>query len=82
MEACGRGVPILSTQAGVTGMTTTPPCVLVTDEPKDWKRLVQEWTPTPEAVRATLDFAEQVSWPALSARLAKIIADTELVTIP
>jgi hypothetical protein len=54
----------------------------VTDEPKDWKRLVQEWTPTPEAVRATLDFAEQVSWPALSARLAKIIADAELVTIP
>jgi glycosyltransferase involved in cell wall biosynthesis len=82
MEACGRGVPMLSTQAGVTGMTKLPPCVLVTDEPKDWKRFVQEWAPSPQAVRETLDFAEQVSWPALSARLAKIIADTELVTIP
>jgi hypothetical protein len=82
MEACGRGVPMLSTQAGVTGITRLTPCVLVTDEPKEWKRLVQEWTPSPEAVRETLDFAEQVSWPALSSRLAKIVADAELVTIP
>lgn len=82
MEACGRGVPMLSTQAGVTGMTKIPPCVQVTDEPKGWKRLVQEWAPSPQAVRETLEFAEQVSWPALAARLAKIIADSELVTIP
>jgi len=82
MEACGRGVPMLSTQAGVTGMTKLPPCVLLTDDPKEWKRLVQEWTPTPQVVRETLDFAEQVSWPALSARLAKLIADAEVVTIP
>ncbi|HEX4139590.1 MAG TPA: glycosyltransferase [Candidatus Methylacidiphilales bacterium] len=82
MEACGRGVPMLSTQAGVTGMNAVPPCVLVTDEPKEWKRLVQEWAPTPQGVRETLDFAEQVSWPALAARLKKILADSELVTIP
>jgi glycosyltransferase involved in cell wall biosynthesis len=82
MEACGRGVPMLSTQAGVTGVAKLPPCVLVTDEAKEWKRLVQEWVPSPQAVRETLNFAEQVSWPALSARLAKIIADAELVTIP
>ncbi len=82
MEACGRGVPMLSTQAGVTGMSTIPPCVHVTDEPKEWKRLLQEWTPTAQDIRGTLDFAEQISWPALAARLAKIIADTELVTIP
>ncbi len=82
MEACGRGVPMLSSQAGVTGMTTIPPCVHVTDEPKEWKRIVQEWTPTPKDVRLTLDFAEQVSWPGLAARLAKIVADSELVTIP
>ncbi len=43
MEACGRGVPMLTTKGGATGMTNVPPCVHVTDEPKDWKRIVQEW---------------------------------------
>ena len=82
MEACGRGVPMLSTQAGVTGMTTVPPCVHIADEPKEWKLVIEKWKPTPEDIRATLDFAELVSWPTLGARLAKIIADSELVTIP
>lgn len=81
MEACGRGVPMLATKAGVTGMATVPPCVHVTDDPAKWKSLVQNWAPTPGEVRDTLDFAGQLSWPALAARLTNILADSEVVTI-
>jgi hypothetical protein len=81
MEACGRGVPVLATQAGVTGVATLPPCVHVADEPKEWQRIVQDWAPTPLAVRQTLDFAEQVSWPSLATRLVKTINNSALVTI-
>jgi glycosyltransferase involved in cell wall biosynthesis len=82
MEACGRGVPMLATKAGVTGMTTVPPCVHVSDDSKDWKRIVTEWAPTPEAVRETLEFAEQVSWPRLARKLVKIIEESDVATIP
>jgi hypothetical protein len=81
MEACGRGVPVLATEAGVTGMASVPPCVQVTDEPKEWKRLVTDWAPTATDVRDTLEFAEQVSWPCLARKLVKVIEDTDFVTI-
>jgi len=82
MEACGRGVPVLATRAGITGMARTPPCVHVMDDPADWERIVTEWTPTAENIRSTLDFAEQISWPSLARKLVKVIEDAELVTIP
>ena len=82
MEACGRGVPILSTRAGATGMAAVPPCIHVSDEPEEWLRIVQGGPPTPEALRETLEFAEQISWPHLGAKLAKIIDNLEMVTIP
>jgi hypothetical protein len=82
VEACGRGVPMLATKAGATGMAAAPPCVHVADDATDWKRIVTEWTPTEADIRATLDFAQQLSWPALAQKLMKIIESTELVTIP
>jgi hypothetical protein len=81
MEACGRRVPILTTRAGATGLATTPPCVHVSDDAGDWLRIVRGGPPTPESIRDTLAFAEQVSWPQLGARLAKIIDAMEQVTI-
>jgi hypothetical protein len=43
---------------------------------------VTEWAPTPEAVRETLEFAEQVSWPRLARKLVKIIEESDVATIP
>jgi Glycosyl transferases group 1 len=82
MEACGRGVPILATRAGVTGLAVVPPCVHVSDEPAEWQLVVQSGPPTPQALKETLDFAEQVSWPHLGAKLAKIVEGLDPVTIP
>jgi glycosyltransferase involved in cell wall biosynthesis len=82
MEACGRGVPILTTRAGATGLASTPPYIYVSDESGDWRRIVRGGPPTAEALRETLKFAEQVSWPHLGARLAKIIEHINVVKIP
>jgi glycosyltransferase involved in cell wall biosynthesis len=82
MEACGRGVPVIATQSGVTGLATVPPCIHVTDEPKEWKRLVQGGPPTAQAIRETLDFAQQVSWPCLGAKLMRTIENSAIVKIP
>ncbi len=81
MEACGRGVPMISTQAGVTGMAATPPCVHVTDKPEEWKRIVTGDPPRAQAIRETLDFAQQVSWPALGARIIRTIENTGVTTL-
>ncbi|MCE0523808.1 MAG: glycosyltransferase [Methylacidiphilales bacterium] len=82
MEACGRGVPVIATRAGATGLATTPPAIHVTDEPKEWKRIVQGPPPAAQAIRETLDFAEQLSWPSLGAKLVKVVESSAVVTIP
>jgi len=81
MEACGRGVPILTTRAGMTGLATPPPCIYVSDESKEWKRIVQSGPPQAQAIRETLDFAEQLSWSRLGAKLVRIIEDSAVVEI-
>jgi glycosyltransferase involved in cell wall biosynthesis len=83
MEACGHGVPVLTTSAGVTGVVRPPPCVHVSDEPDGWKRILQRGCPpTEQEVRETLRFAEHVSWPRLGTRLARVIAESPIIEIP
>jgi hypothetical protein len=82
MEACGRGVPVLSTPDGVTGVTNLPPCVHVTDEPKEWQRIVQGWSPTTQDIQQTLDFAGVLCWPSLAGKLIDTVKDSAVVTIP
>jgi hypothetical protein len=79
MEACGRGVPALTTPAGVTGVNQIPPLVQVSEDPATWRKSVQECgPPTGEALQQTLNFADQVSWPHLGARLGRILADSPI----
>jgi glycosyltransferase involved in cell wall biosynthesis len=82
MEACGRGVPILATRSGMTGVTATPSGIHISDDPQDWKRVVQGGPPTAQAIQETLDFAKQVSWPYLGEKLVRVIESTSSVTIP
>jgi glycosyltransferase involved in cell wall biosynthesis len=82
MEACGRGVPLIATRVGATGFSVTPPCLHITDEPKEWKRIVESGTPTAQAIQETLEFAERLSWPRLAARLTQIVEKIEVVMIP
>jgi hypothetical protein len=41
VEACGHGIPVITTRAGITDLPTLPPLVHVTDEPEEWKRIAQ-----------------------------------------
>jgi glycosyltransferase involved in cell wall biosynthesis len=84
VEACGHGVPVITTCAGVTGLPTLPPLVHVTDEPEEWKRIAQKESPEwnirstqqyrspAQALRETLDFARGLSWSHLGTKLARI----------
>lgn len=82
MEACGRGVPALTTSAGVTGLSYIPDLVQVSDDPARWRMWLQDCRPpTAEALERTLKFAGDHSWPQLAARLAKIVSDAPITTI-
>jgi hypothetical protein len=72
IEACGRGVPVITTRAGATGLPTTPPLVHASDRSEEWKRIVQNGAPAPQALRETLDFARGLSWSHLGTKLARI----------
>jgi hypothetical protein len=82
LEACGRGVPVLATLAGATGLPAPPPLVHVSDNPEDWRRTIHSGIPSPQALQETLGFAEQVSWPQLGVRLSRIVQDAERVLLP
>jgi glycosyltransferase involved in cell wall biosynthesis len=93
VEACGHGVPVIATQAGVTGLPTLPPLVHVSDEPQEWKRIAQnehpEWNirsaqqhrSPAQALRETLDFARGLSWSHLGTKLARIAETASIAQI-
>ena len=72
---------ILTTRAGMTGLATPPPCMHVSDESREWKRIVQSGPPTAQAIHETLDFAEQLSWSRLGVKLLRIVEDSAVVEI-
>jgi hypothetical protein len=81
VEACGHGIPVITTRAGVTGLPTLPPLVHVSDEPVEWKRIVQNGVPPPQALRETLDFARGLSWSHLGTKLARIAETASIAQI-
>jgi glycosyltransferase involved in cell wall biosynthesis len=93
VEACGHGVPVITTRAGATGLPTLPPLVHVSDEPEEWKRIAQneypEWDirsaqqhrSPPQELRETLDFAQGLSWSHLGTKLARIAETASIAQI-
>ena len=81
IEACARGVPVITTEAGATGLIRHPPYVHVSDKSEQWKRIVQSGPPPAQALRETLDFAKQLSWSNLGAKLARIAEASPVVEI-
>ena len=60
-EACGRGVPVLSTAAGSKGFE--PPLgVLVSDSPQKWHAYLQSFEYTNEDQASLVNYAERNSW--------------------
>ncbi|MDR3403830.1 MAG: glycosyltransferase [Chthoniobacter sp.] len=67
VDACGRGVPVLATPAGVKGFTGLPETVLVSESLPAWRqRLDAASTFDDSAVQETLDFAARYSWEKLT----------------
>ena len=81
VEACGHGVPVITTRAGATGLSTLPPLVHVSDEPEEWKRIAQNEYPEAQALRETLDFARGLSWSHLGTKLARIAETAPIAQI-
>lgn len=82
-EACGRGVPVLSTEAGITGITDPPPLVTVADKMEKWREVVsRRQVPEDSAVEATLAFAALYAWPVLAKRLCGIMSRAGEVLMP
>lgn len=79
-EACGRGVPVLSTRAGVVGVPRLPPLVKVGDEASVWQRETERApAPSAEDINATLAFAEEFSWPNLARKFLRAIEHSKPV---
>lgn len=81
LEACGRGVPLITTEAGATGLSTLPPLVHVSDHAEDWQCIIANGPPRTAAIRETLEFAKQLSWGSLGAKLARIVETAPIAKI-
>ena len=80
LEACGRGVPVLATNAGLCGMAELPELATASDSPEMWaRRLEAREEPQPEKVRQLVSFAQQFSWENLSRKLLDIIDSAPLL---
>jgi glycosyltransferase involved in cell wall biosynthesis len=79
-EACGRGVPVLATSAGVVGVRQPPPLVTVSDEAAVWRaQLAATRRLSDQAVGDTLAFADEFSWPKLARKLMDIARQCPLI---
>jgi glycosyltransferase involved in cell wall biosynthesis len=79
-EACGHGVPVLTTRPGAVGVSNLPPLVTVSDEVDAWLARIAEIRSLPESdVAQTLAFAEQYSWTKLAAKVASIARQAPLI---
>jgi glycosyltransferase involved in cell wall biosynthesis len=77
LEACGRGVPVLATAAGLCGFSEAPALVTTSDSPAAWaERLQARSEPSADEVRSLVAFAQEFSWPNLARKLANIMQET------
>ena len=69
IDACARGISVISTGHGVTGFTGLPPTVKVSEDPNQWASWIcYSKGPTEIEVSACLDFAKEYSWDNLVAK--------------
>jgi glycosyltransferase involved in cell wall biosynthesis len=75
-EACGRGVPALSTHCGVVGVKQLPALVTVSDDPQVWRKRVIETRSLAETeLDQLIRFAEEFSWSKLAEKVLNAAQD-------
>jgi glycosyltransferase involved in cell wall biosynthesis len=70
LEAIGRGVPVVSTQAGVTGVDKLPDSVFVSNDPDAWSAHIRETTKFYSTDKASL---QSYSWESSAGRLEELL---------
>lgn len=73
LEACGRGVPVLSTPAGVGGVQEIPSSVFVSEDPAAWLRMLREPGLLASRIPEASAFAERHSWRVLGERRLRLL---------
>lgn len=70
IDACARGIPVISTPPGVCGFTNLPPTVRISEDPQQWAFWISSpQGPTEAETSACLDFAKEYSWDNLVAKV-------------
>ena len=70
IDACARGIPVISTPPGVCGFTNLPPTVRISEDPQQWASWISSpQGPTAAETSACLDFAKEYSWDNLVAKV-------------
>jgi glycosyltransferase involved in cell wall biosynthesis len=63
IDACARGIPVISTEYGVCGFDQLPSSVRVSENAFEWKQWICEpVSPSDEQTSSCLSFAQQYSW--------------------
>ena len=70
IDACARGIPVISTPPGVCGFSNLPPTVRISEDPSVWAKWISSSQgPTQAETSACLDFAKEYSWDNLVAKV-------------
>jgi hypothetical protein len=70
IDACARGIPVISTPPGVCGFSNLPPTVRISEDPSVWAKWISSSQgPTQAETSACLDFANEYSWDNLVAKV-------------
>lgn len=77
-EACGRGVPILSTDAGASGMTDLPEGILVSGDPYQWYKHINEFDLTEEYETGLINYGKANSWHQIAENFCHDLVEQEL----
>jgi len=81
-EAIGRGIPVLSTQAGAAGTSGLPRSVHLSETPEGWLRQMEsKETPSASSLEESLAFAATKTWVVMGRRLRRIIESAEIVQL-
>jgi hypothetical protein len=70
IDACARGIPVISTPPGVCGFPNLPPTVRISEDPQQWASWISSpQGPTQAETSACLNFAKEYSWDNLVAKV-------------
>jgi hypothetical protein len=71
LEACGRGIPTITTSAGACGQSHLPPSVTISDSPDEWRSTIAR--PDPGAGSVASTFSREFHWNNVVAPLVDVI---------